>query len=135
MPFSAPETSSIVVASQALEQVVPVPESKIQAVQYGLAKWFGTSSQKKEAAPVLQDVDLASEKYYSQRIFRGEALQESRNAIAEGIAAEADLLAIATKNAQVHDFNVYGRLGGRPEIPKGDRRGVAGGDSNKRFGA
>ncbi len=122
-------------ASQAAEQVVPVPDSKAKIIQYGLAKWIGTSSQKKEAAPVLQDVDLASKKYYPRRNLRGEALQENRNAIAEGIAAEAELLAIATKNARDHDFSAYGRLGGRPYIPKADRRGVAGGDSSNRLGA
>ncbi len=76
------------VVAQAAEQVVPVPESKIQAVQYALAKWLGTSSQKKEAAPVFGDIDLASKNIYSKRIFRGEALRESRAALADGFAAE-----------------------------------------------
>ncbi len=89
------EASSIVVASQAAEPVVPEPDSKTKTIQYGLAKWFGTRSQKKEAAPVLGDVDLASKKLYPKRNFRGEALRESRAALADGFAAEAELQATA----------------------------------------
>ena len=57
-------------ASQASEQVVPVPDSKTKTIQYGLAKWLGTSSQqKKEAAPVLGDVDLASKTLHRRGFF------------------------------------------------------------------
>ncbi len=122
------------VASQAAEQVVPLLEKKVRAVQYVLAKWFGTSSQNDASAPILPYVDFGQEESGHKEESPGEAVRESQAALADGIAARAAFLAVeATK--LTHGWKAYGRLGGRPEMPLLDRRGVAGGDCSNRLAA
>ena len=99
-----------------------------------MAKWFGTSTANTAASPILKDVEAAKKKDYTKRRFSGEALVESRAALAQG--AEEELLAIEeAKLRKVHDFAAYGRTGGRPRGPKELLRGVAGGESSNRLQA